>query len=456
MSNIIFEKVSPSYAKLTLQISKEEIENKLKSELTKAQKTANLRGFRKGKVPMATMYKIFGNQALMSYLDNEVDTSLKTYIEENKIEAIFAPFPAEDHEPEAIDIKSIKDLSLKYDLLLSPKIELDMPSKVFERYAVIPEESLLQEHIERIRKDYGESLELEEGEIEDNDLIEVVFTEMKDGEILEDGITNDTTLHLSSLNEKLQTELKGQAVGYTTTVDIFEVEEDASPKFVCENLLEVEEDESFEPTFELEVLGIRRLILAEMDEAFFLRYDDSGEINSEEKLKNFLADDFKAHFEKEALKMLKVRVREEVIQHMEIPLEEAVFKRVYEGSEENYPQFLKSIRWLVIQNNFVEANGIEPKEEDFLIAVRKRLAKMLGGTIPPWMSDDVTRNFMNTIIQDPKEQGELLEEVITELVLDRMLEQIQAETKEINRDEFDEIVEAFNEEFAPQNTEEEE
>lgn len=456
MSNINFEKISPSHAKLTLTISKEEIENKLKSELTKAQKTANLRGFRKGKVPMATMYKLFGNQTLMNYLDNEVDSSLKSYIEDNEIQTLFFPFPAEDHEPEAIDTKTIKDLSLRYELVLQPKVEVEVPQQPFERYAVIPEASLIDEQIERLRKESGKTEELTEGEIQDNDIIEVTFTEMKDGAAVAEGVVNDCSISLKALQETLRTELEGKPVGYTTMVDIFEVEKDSTEKVVRNYLLEVEEATVFEPTFELKVVGIKRLTPGQLDEEFFRAYDPSGEIDSEEKLRAFLIDDFKAHFDKEGLGMLKVRVQDEIVKQAEVPLDEALLRRVYDGKPENFEQFLKSLRWVVIRNNFMMANEIVPQESDLLEATRKRLARILGGSIPPWMDENVVKNFMERIVADEKQRDELFEEVIGELVLDRMATQAKVEIKEVDVDSFNAAIKAFNEEFASKTADEEE
>lgn len=456
MSNVNFEKVSPSYAKLTLTITKEEIESKLKSELTKAQRTASLRGFRKGKVPMSTMYKIFGNQTLMNYLDSEVDNSLKAYIEENKINTLFAPFPAEDHEPEAIDVKTIKNLSLKYELVLSPEIQLEMPPQVFERFEILPDLSLIEEQIERMKKEHGKTEDLVEGDIQENDILQVAFTEVKDGEAVVDGVTNETTLLLESVTEKLQAELKGQTVGYTTTVDIFEVETNTSTKSVYNHLLEVEEDDSFESTFELKVVGIKRLVPAEMNEDFFLHYDPSGGINSEEKLRDFLEKDFKGHFDQEDLQMLKVRVQDEVVKHIEVPFDEDLLLRVYDGAADKFDQFVKGLRWVVIREKFIKANEIVPQESDLLAATKKRLAKMLGGNLPAWMDESVIRNFMERTLKDPNQREELLEEVINELVLDRMADQVKVEVKEVGEEGFKEAIRAFNEEFASKATAEEE
>ncbi len=456
MSNINFEKISPSHAKLTLNISKEEIENKLKSELTKAQKTANLRGFRKGKVPMATMYKLFGNQMLMNYLDSEVDSSLKSYIEANEIRTLFYPFPAEDHEPEAIDTKTIKDLSLKYELVLMPEMEVEVPQQVFERYAVVPDLALIEEQIERIKKEAGKTAELAEGEIQDNDILQVTFTEMKDGEALAEGVVNDCTIFFKSLHETLRTELEGKPIGYSSIVDIFEVEKDTTEQNVRSYLLEVDETTVFEPTFELKVKGIKRMIPAELDEEFFQEYDPSGEIDSEEKLREFLIKDFKEHFDQEGRGMLKVRVQDEVVKQAEVPLDEALLRRVYDGKPDNFDRFLKSIRWVVIRNNFMLANKIEPQEGDLLAATRKRLAKMLGGSIPAWMDENVVKNFMGRIVADEKQRDELFEEVMGELVLDRMAAQATVEIKELDVDSFNAVIKAFNEEFASTDMDEEE
>ncbi|MEZ4981613.1 MAG: trigger factor family protein [Saprospiraceae bacterium] len=64
MSNINKEELGKGHAKISLEISKADYEPKFKSELAKLRNKAQIKGFRKGKVPTSFLQKMYGNSVL--------------------------------------------------------------------------------------------------------------------------------------------------------------------------------------------------------------------------------------------------------------------------------------------------------------------------------------------------------------------------------------------------------
>ncbi|MEL6141736.1 MAG: trigger factor family protein, partial [Bacteroidota bacterium] len=152
MANVAFEKLSNVTASLVVTLTKDELDTQLKAELKKAQKTANLRGFRKGKAPLSTLRKMMGNEMLGRILDKEINEALFGYIDEHKIDIIFSPMPSEEQQQVDVDARNVQDVNLKYDLALRPEFELQLPEETFDLYQLNTDEAFIEERLMALRR----------------------------------------------------------------------------------------------------------------------------------------------------------------------------------------------------------------------------------------------------------------------------------------------------------------
>lgn len=447
MPNVAFEKLNNVTANLTVTLTKEELENQLNAELKKAQKTAKMRGFRPGKTPMSTIRKMMGPELFGRILDKEINEALFGYIEDNKVDIIFSPLPAENQDQIDVNAMNVQDVSLKYELALRPEVTVSVPTKKFERLQLLTDDTFIDERLLALRRQLSESKEVESG-IQENDIITVKFTELENGTVKEDGITNDCKLFLDSLTEETVAVLTGKDVGFTTEVNIFEVEKDSAETYVRKYLLEVEADTAFGDTFNMEVLSISRREPAVMDEAFFEKFDPTGEITDEAGLRQRIADENSAGFNSQGNSMVDYEVQKTLVAETEIELAHDILKRIHtEEEDQSYERFERGIRWMLIRNAYLKQEKIEVTAEDLKEATVKQLVQMMGGQRPAWLNDEFVNNYAAKVLEDEKQRNELIYNVTETKIMDSLREKIQTEDNYITSDEFNERINEFNKHY---------
>ncbi|WP_420458506.1 trigger factor [Neolewinella sp.] len=260
MAEVTYEKTGPVTGRIQLAFSKEELSKQLNEELRKESKRVSIKGFRKGKVPMSALRKLMGNQIFGPLLDRTIQEELFGYIEQNDIKLIFSPLPDEDEKVETISATNIKDLKLSYDLGLEPDFELHIPEQSFTKYVLKTDDAFIDEQLESLRKQRGETEDVTEGVIGENDILKVTIQEV-DGPI-----SNDTSLYVDSLSDSVKGQFLGQPIGTSITVDdLTTVEKDGTEANVKKYLLELDgpvddedeyEDEEFDDEFDDELEDI--------------------------------------------------------------------------------------------------------------------------------------------------------------------------------------------------------
>lgn len=453
MPNVAFEKQSDVNATLTINVSKDELEQKLKAELKKAQKTANMKGFRKGKAPIGTLRKMMGNEMMGRIMDQEINQALFGYIEEEKLDIIFSPMPSKDQELIDIDARNISDVSLKYDLALRPSFKLETPSKVFDKFVLKVDDDFIDERLTNLRKQLGESLEVEK-DIQENDVLTVTFTELAKVNPKKDGVTNETKLFLDSLNEDLLKELKGQDVGFKTDVDIYEVEKESTETYVKKYLLELEDQEqTFNNKFRLEVTGITRNAPAELNEEFYQKFDPTGGVTDEAGLRERIKEDNASGFNRQGDSMLNYQIQQDLVENTEMTLPTDFLQRINEEQDQPYEQFERGIRWMMIRNEYAQEKKLEVTKEDLRDAAATQLVGMMGGQRPEWLNDEFIDNYAARVMQDEKQRDELIYSTLETKIMSSLREEVSTTEVALDSDAFNEKIQEFNKEFSGQEEE---
>ena len=182
--NIEKKEIAPYHEEITVTIEKSDYEQDFKDQLRKYRREAALKGFRKGKTPMGVIKRMFGKSLLSDLVQKKIEESVNEYITNNERKTLGQPIPAEDQKIQELDINEFNDYSYKFELGYSPNFELAGLSKdhSFSKYKVEVPQEKIDEEIERLQTRMGEWEEIDEGGIEENDLVDFEAQEMEEGE----------------------------------------------------------------------------------------------------------------------------------------------------------------------------------------------------------------------------------------------------------------------------------
>ena len=461
MAEVTYEKTGPVTARLQLFFSKDELNKELTEQLKKESKKVNIKGFRKGKTPVSAVRKLMGNQILGPLLDRKIQQELFGYVEDNDIKLIFSPLPDEEEKVEQITATNLRDLKLSYDLGLEPEFELKLPEDSFTLYVLDTNEAFIDDQLESLRKQRGETSEVTEGDIEENDILKVTIQEV-DGDI-----TNDTTLYLDSLTDEIKEQLLGQPIGTAITVDdLTTVEKEGTEASVRKYLLELDdaddsdEDEEMEEveiddvsdfeeaeeveeefdeqqgkstgkidlsgkSFTITVNGISRLEPAELNEAFFIQFDPTGEVTNEEQLRERLAENAAEGFNNQGVSMANFAIQKALVEGNDFEVPTGLMKKMSkESNEAEFPLFERSVRWMLIRNKITEQKEIELQYEDVRAEALQNLLRMLGGQRPDFLTDEFLDNYIQNMLKDDKQREELSNAALEKKVMKAVREDV--------------------------------
>ena len=86
------------YKEYSIEIPYDEIDIEVDNKINQILPTVNIPGFRKGFVPMGLVKKQYGNAVKVDEINKLLDTNLKKYIQEEKLDILGGPIPKVDNK----------------------------------------------------------------------------------------------------------------------------------------------------------------------------------------------------------------------------------------------------------------------------------------------------------------------------------------------------------------------
>ena len=121
---------------LTLTVAADDYADSRKKILGDYRKKAEIKGFRKGMVPMSLVEKMYGQNALVDAVNDIVAGGLNDYIKENNLRVLGEPLPSEEHIQN--EWKPGCDFTFKFDVALNPEVSFELSSSDEIPYYTIP------------------------------------------------------------------------------------------------------------------------------------------------------------------------------------------------------------------------------------------------------------------------------------------------------------------------------
>jgi len=177
-----------------------------------------MKGFRKGKVPMALLKKQFGQRLLGEAMQETIDGAMSKHFEESGDRPAMQPEVKMTNEDwkEGDDV----EVSLSYEAL--PTIpEVDFSPVSIEKLVVKPADADIQDALDNLAKS-AQNFDAKDGKSEDGDQVVIDFLGKVDGEAFEGGAAEDYPLVLGSNSfiPGFEEQLVGAAAGDAVEVNV--------------------------------------------------------------------------------------------------------------------------------------------------------------------------------------------------------------------------------------------
>ena len=178
----------------TITVTAAELEAKVNEKLTEAQPDIEMKGFRKGKVPMAMLKKQFGPRVLGESMQEAIDGAMNDHLKESGDRPAAQPEMKMTNE----DWKEGDDVVVEVSYERLPDVpEVDFKDIKLERLVVKADDASVTEALENLAKT-AQSFEEKDGAAENGDQVVMDFVGKVDGEAFEGGTAADYPLVLGS------------------------------------------------------------------------------------------------------------------------------------------------------------------------------------------------------------------------------------------------------------------
>ena len=279
---------------LALTVTKEDYSDSRKKRLNDYRKKAEIKGFRKGMVPMSLIEKMYGQQALVDAVNDIIADGLNNFIKENDLKVLGEPLPSEDTpHNEWVDGN---DFNFKFDLAQNPEVSFEL-SKEDEvvYYTITVTEAAKKDMKNTLLKQYGS---LEDGKkAKEEDFIIVDFEQ---GDMKVEG----TYVALRNVAEAVRGSFVGVKAGDVLDVNVNEAFENETDRA---SMLKVGKDElaSLDPMFKMTVKTVKTFVNAPLTEETFekifgVKTEAEFDAKIEERIRAEYAQEADFRFSKDA------------------------------------------------------------------------------------------------------------------------------------------------------------
>ena len=178
----------------TITVSAAELEDKVAEKLTEAQPDIEMKGFRKGKVPLPLLKRQFGQRLLGEVMQESIDGAMNKHFEDSGDRPALQPQVKMTNE----DWKEGDDVEVEMTYEALPAIpEVDLSVISLEKMVVKADDASVQEALESLAEN-TQDFETKEGAAEDGDQVVFDFVGKVDDEPFEGGAAEDYPLVLGS------------------------------------------------------------------------------------------------------------------------------------------------------------------------------------------------------------------------------------------------------------------
>jgi len=427
----------------SITVTAGELDDKVMEKLTEAQPEVEMKGFRKGKVPLALLKKQFGQRLLGEAMQETIDGAMSKHFEDSGDRPALQPEVKMTNE----DWKEGDDIEVEMSYEKLPEIpEVDLKSINLEKLVVKADEAAVDEALASLAESAQEFDDREEGAAaQDGDQVVIDFVGKINGEAFEGGSAEDYPLVLGSNSfiPGFEDQLTGVKAGEEKDVTV-----------------------NFPDDYGAEHLKGKEAVFSTTVKA--VKAPKAAEIN----------DDMAKKFGAEDLDALKGQIRERLEAEyggaaravMKRALLDALDEKVsFELPPSLVEAEAKQIAHQLWHDENPEVQGhdhpeIEPTEEHTKLAERRVRLGLLLAELGQKAEVEVTdaemsqaimaqarqypgleRQFFEFVQQNQQMQQQLRAPIFEDKVVDYVFELAQVEEKEVSKEELQKAVEAMEE-----------
>ena len=319
------EKLEHNMAKLTIEVSAEEVEKALQAAYLKERSKISLPGFRKGKVPRQMIEKMYGPEVFYDEAANRMisEAYAKAY-DESELEIASQP------TIDIVQLEKGKPFIFTAEVAVKPEVKLgEYKGLKVDKYSTRVTQKEVDEEIEKVREQHARIVEVTDRAVADKDDVTLDFEGFVDGVAFEGGKGENYPLTIGS----------GSFIpGFEEQLIGAEIDKEVEVKVTFPEDYQAEDLAGKPAVFKCKIKEIKAVELPELDDEFASEVSDFETLDEyKEDIKSKAAE----KKQKDAENEKENKLIEKVIENAKMDVADAQVADVQERIKDEFAQNLQ-------------------------------------------------------------------------------------------------------------------
>ncbi|WP_018085826.1 trigger factor [Desulfurispora thermophila] len=313
------ERIEKNTVVLEVEVEQSQFEQAVDRAYRKLVHKVSIPGFRKGKAPRVIFERFVGKEVLLNEaVELVVPDAYQQAVQDTGVEPVAPP------ELEVVQLEDGKPFVFKAKVVVKPEVKLGQYKglEVSTPDVTVTDEDIENE-LKKLQNRYARLLTLEEGEVQNGDLVSIDFEGKIDGEPFAGGQANDYTLEIGSRTfiEGFEEQIVGMTVGETRDIKVRFPDDYGKEELAGKDAV-----------FTVTVKLIKRKELSPLDDEFA---KDVSEFDTLAELREDIANKLKEAAREKADAQVKQQVLEKAVAQAEMDIPEEMIAAQTEETMQN-------------------------------------------------------------------------------------------------------------------------
>ena len=426
---------NPLNSLITIDIERNDFEEKVYKVLLDYRKKANIPGFRKGHVPMGMIKKQYETAVTADEVNKLLQENLDHYIKEEKLNLLGNPLPVIQED---LDWKAPK-FSFDFELGLSPEFEINLTEKnKVTHYQITAPDSMIDDQVKNYRKQYGKLIAQKnpKGDFEitasiKNEAAEIETVNTFDLSEIK-GKANLVAFRKSTVGDMVKLKYKSLFKDEPTASRILSISVD--------KLKEIEGEISFD------IKEINERVLAEMNQEFFDKIYGPNRVKSEQEMRIKIIEGIEKQFEQQSDQKLLNDVTEYLVAKTKFDLPTEFLKKwmqnsgekplTAEAADEEYVRSEKGIRYQLIQGKIIADHDLQIKFDELKAFAKEMISMQMQQYGQAGLPDEELEDIVSRVMSNQDEVRKLSDQLMSKKLLEFYKSNLSLKKKKLTFDAF--------------------
>jgi len=431
-------------ASLKVVVTPEDYQEKVDKILTDYRKTAEIPGFRKGKIPKGMIKKKYGTAVLVDEVNKLLQEELYKYITEQKVKVLGSPMPNNSQE---VDWENDTTFNFDFEIGLAPDLNVKITKKdKVNYYKIEADKKIVDQYSNDIAKRFGKMSNPEVSR--DGDLVfcEIVQLDV-DGNVMNNGVRNEATVSMDFIaDKKIKKQFVGVKSGDSFKVNVMKAFTNHADLSAMLNITHEQLHDLNSEEFQFTVKTISNLIPAELNEELFEKVYGEDSVKTEKEFKSRIKEEAEKSYINESDRMLKNDVVSYLIDKIKFDMPDEFLKKwlvhtsekavTLDQIESEYDMYQKSLRWQLIENNILEKFDVKVEASEVENQTASLIAMQMKQYGQPVPEQDKMNEIVASILMKEDERKKVYDQLYDQKTLEIYKENFKLTEKAISYDDF--------------------